>query len=157
VDNFGVKYVGKEHVNHLIDCIKTKLELTKDWARDLYCRIKLNWDYTAHTLNILMPGYIKKLLHKYKHCIPSKPQCCAYSPVPKQYSAKAQASLPINISPKLSLDDVKQIQRIIGSILYYPWAVNITLMMAFNSIAIKQNKQREQLALWKKPSSSSTI
>jgi hypothetical protein len=68
---------------------------------------------TAHTLNILMPGYIKKLLHKYKHCVPSKPQRCPYFPAPKQYGAKAQASLPINISPKLLPDDAKQIQRII--------------------------------------------
>ncbi len=157
VDDFGVRYVGKEHVDHLIDCIKTKYKLTKDWAGDLYCRIKLNWDYTAHTLNISMRGYIKKLLHKYKHCVPSKPQCCPYSPALKQYGAKAQASLPINISPKLLLDNVKQIQRIIQSFLYYPWAANITVLMAFSSIVIKQNKQREQLAQWKKPSNSLTI
>ncbi len=30
VDNFGVKYVGKEHVDHLIQCIKEKDKLTKD-------------------------------------------------------------------------------------------------------------------------------
>jgi hypothetical protein len=30
VDNFGVKYVGKKHVNHLIWCIKQKYELTED-------------------------------------------------------------------------------------------------------------------------------
>jgi hypothetical protein len=42
VDNFGVKYVGKEHVNHLNKCIKTRYKLTKDWAGDLYCGIKLN-------------------------------------------------------------------------------------------------------------------
>ncbi len=32
VDDFGIKYVGREHVNHLIKCIKEKYELTKDWA-----------------------------------------------------------------------------------------------------------------------------
>ncbi len=30
VDNFGVKYVGKEHVDHLICCIKQQYELTVD-------------------------------------------------------------------------------------------------------------------------------
>jgi hypothetical protein len=73
VDNFGVKYVGNEHVDHLIWCIKQKYQLTKDWTGDLYCGIKLNWDYDAHTLNISMPGYIKKLLQKNKYCMPSKP------------------------------------------------------------------------------------
>jgi hypothetical protein len=47
VDNFGMKYVGKEHTDHLIRCIKTKYELTEDWAGDLYCGIKLDWDYDA--------------------------------------------------------------------------------------------------------------
>jgi hypothetical protein len=30
VDNFGVKYVGCKHVEHLIACIKGKYELTED-------------------------------------------------------------------------------------------------------------------------------
>ncbi len=60
VDNFSEKYFGKEHVDHLIWCIKQKYELTKDWTGDLYCGIKLNWDYNVHTLDISMPGYIKR-------------------------------------------------------------------------------------------------
>jgi hypothetical protein len=30
-----------------------------------------------------MPGYIKKVLQKYKHPVPSKPQHCPYSLFPK--------------------------------------------------------------------------
>jgi hypothetical protein len=30
VDDFGVKYVGKEHVQHLITCLKEKYKLTED-------------------------------------------------------------------------------------------------------------------------------
>jgi hypothetical protein len=59
VDNFGVKYVGKEHVHHLIRCIKQQYELTEDWTGDLYCGIKLKWDYEAQTVDLSMPGYIK--------------------------------------------------------------------------------------------------
>jgi hypothetical protein len=40
-----VRYVAKEHMDHLIQCIKEKYKLTKDWTGDLYCRIKLKWDY----------------------------------------------------------------------------------------------------------------
>jgi hypothetical protein len=36
VDNFGIKYVGKDHVYHLIWCIKQKYELTKDWTSILF-------------------------------------------------------------------------------------------------------------------------
>ncbi len=140
MDNFGVKYGGKEHVDHLIKCIKTKYKLTKDWAGDLYCGIKLRWDYTTCTLDKSMPGYITKLLQKHKHHIPSKPQRCLYSPAPKQYGEQAQAPIPVDISSKLSPDDIKQIQQIVGSILYYAWAMDITVLMALSSIAIKQTK-----------------
>jgi hypothetical protein len=87
-----------------------------------------------------MPGYIKQLLLKYKHCMRNKPQHCPYAPAPKQYEAKTQAPLPVNISPKLSPGEIKEIQRIIGSILYYTQAVDITVLMALSSIAIKQSK-----------------
>ena len=35
VNDFGVKYVGREHVNHLIKRIKEKYELTEDWSGNL--------------------------------------------------------------------------------------------------------------------------
>jgi hypothetical protein len=31
-DDFGIKYVGKEHVDHLINCLKEKYKPNKDWA-----------------------------------------------------------------------------------------------------------------------------
>jgi hypothetical protein len=140
IDNFGVKYVGREHVEHLIACIKEKYKPTENWTGDLYCGIKLNWDYTARTLNISMPGYIKKILLKYKHCMPAQPQHCPYAPAPKQYGTAAQSPLPVDISPKLSPEEIKEIQRVIRSILYYTRVVNITVLMALSSIAIEQSK-----------------
>ena len=129
-----MKYVGKEHVQHLIRCIKETYEVTEDWTGDLYCGITLKWNYNQQWLDISMPGYIKKLLLKYKHRMPTKPQHCPYAPAPKQYGAKAQA--PLQLSP----DKIKEIQRVIGSILYYARAVDITVLMALSSIAIEQSK-----------------
>jgi hypothetical protein len=57
-----VKYVNEDDVNHLIASIKTTYTLTKDWTEDLYCRIVLSWDYINRTVDILMPGYVKKKL-----------------------------------------------------------------------------------------------
>jgi hypothetical protein len=82
----------------------------------------------------------KKLLQKYKHGQPAKNQHCPYSPALKQYGANAQAPLPTDVSPKLSPAELKVIQRVVGSILYYPRAVDITVLMALSSIAIKQTK-----------------
>ena len=32
VDDFGVKYVGREHVIHLIDILKQNYEISEDWS-----------------------------------------------------------------------------------------------------------------------------
>jgi hypothetical protein len=55
------KYVGKEHADHLIKCLKEKYTLTEDWTS---CGITLDWNYAARTLDISMPGYIKKKIGK---------------------------------------------------------------------------------------------
>ena len=70
--------------------------------------------------------------------MPTRPQHCPYSPSPKQYGAQAQAPLPIDISPKLVPAEIKEIQCIVGSILYYARAVDITVLMALSSIVIAQ-------------------
>jgi hypothetical protein len=115
-------------------------EVTEDWCGNLYFGMKLDWDYNACTLDILMPGYIKKLLLKYKHCMPNQPQHCPYPPSPKHYSVKAQALLLVIISLKLSPEEIKEIQCIVGSISYYAGAVDITVLMTLSSMAIEQTK-----------------
>ena len=64
VNNFGVKYVPQEDVDHLITSIKRTYSLTEDWTGNLYCGITLEWDYINRTVDILMPGYIKKKLQE---------------------------------------------------------------------------------------------
>ncbi len=61
INNFGVKYVGNKHTDHLIASINsTYKKLAEDWTGSLYCRIMLEWDYVGRMVNISMPGYIKK-------------------------------------------------------------------------------------------------
>jgi len=62
VDDFGVKYVGKKHADHLVNALKKNYNISEDWTGSLYCGITLDWNYTQRTLDISMPGYIKKQL-----------------------------------------------------------------------------------------------
>ncbi len=52
VDNFGVKYVNKDDVDHLIASMKKNYMLTKDWTGNLYCGIQLDWNYAGRTVDI---------------------------------------------------------------------------------------------------------
>jgi hypothetical protein len=91
------------------------------------------------TLDISMPGYVQKQLLKYIHVISSCPQYCPYSPPePKIYGSEAQSLLPLDTMHKLSDSKIKQVQKIVGSILYYARTVDMTVLMALSTIASKQ-------------------
>jgi hypothetical protein len=117
VDDFGVKYVGKDNVNHLITSMKKDYTLTKDWLRDQFCGIQLDWDYNKWTVDISMPRNVKKKLQEYGHIMKSWIQMCPYSPEPKKIGTEAQAPLPPDKSPKLNGKGIKRVQQIVGSIL----------------------------------------
>jgi hypothetical protein len=144
VDDFGVKYVNKEDVNHLVARIKSTYTLTKDWTGNLYCGINLDWDYDNRTVDILMPGYIKKKLQEYNHVRSKKIQTCPYTPAPKQFGSEAQCPLPADNSPPLTKKRIKCVQRIVGSILYYARAVDMMVSLALSTIAINQTKASEK-------------
>jgi hypothetical protein len=56
VDDFGVKYVGREHAKHLMACIKKNYNISSDWNGCAYCGLTLGWDYKNHTVDLYMPG-----------------------------------------------------------------------------------------------------
>ncbi len=60
VDDFGVKYVDKVDVDHLISSIKMTYKLTEDWTGNLHCGITLDWDYVGRTVDISILGYLYK-------------------------------------------------------------------------------------------------
>ncbi len=96
---FGVKYEKKEDADHLIASIKSTYRLTKDWTGNFYGSITLDWDYVNQTVDISMPGYIKKKLQEYNHVLPGQMQACPYTPAPKTFGAQAQTPLEVDSSP----------------------------------------------------------
>jgi hypothetical protein len=87
-----------------------------------------------------MPGYIKKQLAKYQKTKPKKPQHCPYQPQEKKYGKAAQETIPEDKTPLLNNTKVKRVQRVVGSILYYARAVDLSVLMALSSIASDQAK-----------------
>jgi hypothetical protein len=73
VDDFGVKYVGREHADHLMTCIKKNYNISSDRNGDAFCGLTLDWDYKKRTVDLYMRGYIKAALHKYQHAAPARP------------------------------------------------------------------------------------
>jgi hypothetical protein len=61
VDDFAVKYFGKQHAEHLRNALLKTYELTTDWTATVYSGITLKWDYKNKTCNISMPGYVSNV------------------------------------------------------------------------------------------------
>ena len=71
-------------------------------------------------------------------------QHCPYLPESKRYGADAQSPLPKDMLQKLNDKEIKQVQKIVGSILYYTRAVGMTVLMALSTIASEQTKGTER-------------
>jgi hypothetical protein len=67
VDNFGIKYVGQEHVMHLISTLKEHYELSEDWKGTKFIRLTFKWGYSGRKVHISMPGYIDDALTPFHH------------------------------------------------------------------------------------------
>jgi len=144
VDDFGVKYVGREHVIHLIDILKQNYEISEDWSGRKYIGITFDWDYLNRRVHLSMPGYITKALQHFGHEPPKRKQNLPYPHVIPNYGAPVQYVEPE--APSMQLDKEKRmyIQAITGTLLYYSCAVDPTMLVALNAIATQQSSPTEQ-------------
>ena len=145
VDDFGVKYVGEENAQHLINAIQTEgYKLSIDWSGTKYCGITLQWDWEMRTLTIPMPGYVQKMLARFKHELPPRNQYSSYQPQPKKYGKNEDDTIPVDNSPLLDEKRKRVVQQVIGTCLYYARAVDCTILPAISSIASTQAKATEE-------------
>jgi hypothetical protein len=144
INDFLVKYVGKEHPLHLIAALKEHYELTADWTASLYAGITLNWDYENCTCDLSMPGYVQTMLEKFGHPAPTKPEYSPYQHNQPQYGAPFQLTNPINDSAPLSDTEKVCIQSIVGTNWYYARSVDPTIITALSALASQQAKPTKQ-------------
>jgi hypothetical protein len=144
VDDFAVKYVGKQHAGHLINALLQIYELTTDWAAKIYSGMSLKWDYKNRTCDISMPGYVSNVLSKFQHDAPKHPQHTPSRYVTPVYGAKTQYATKVE-TPPLTAKQCLTIQKVTGSVLYYARAVDPTVLMSLNDIATEQTKATEKI------------
>jgi hypothetical protein len=135
VDNFGVKYVGKKHAGHLITTLCKHYKLSEDWEGTLYCGITLDWDYQNRTLGLSMANYVSKLRAKFQHQPPKQPQHSPHCAPPKKYGMAAHDPISPDTTPPIDAPHIKIVQQVIGGVLYYARAVDLTVLPALSAIA----------------------
>ena len=74
VDDFGIKYVGDDNLQHLASILREHYDISIDKTGTRYIGIQFDWDYERREVHLSMPGYVAKALKRFQHPTPSKPQ-----------------------------------------------------------------------------------
>ena len=139
VDDFGVKYVGEQHANHLIEVLKRFYDVADDWKGEKYVGITMDWDYQKRQVHLSMPGYVQEALARFKYKLRRKTDQ-PHKHEPPKYGATIQYAKEEDSSDLLNAKDTQLIQQITGTFLYYARAVNPTMLVALSAIASTQAK-----------------
>lgn len=87
-----------------------------------------------------MQGYIKDRLHKFQHNALKRAQHAPHKWNRPNYGAKVQPTMEEDTTMPLAPADIKRIQQIVGTILYYGHKVDLTMLAALSDIGAAQAK-----------------
>ena len=100
VDNFGVKYVNKADVHHLMSVLTQHYKIDTNWEGTRYVGLTLDWDYDNRVLHLPMPEYIEQAMVQFGHKPPAKPQRQPHPHTKPVYGAKMHTSQQLQTSNK---------------------------------------------------------
>ncbi|KAL7477035.1 hypothetical protein ACHAW6_002855, partial [Cyclotella cf. meneghiniana] len=148
VDDFGVKYIGKEHTLNFQSVIESSYPRSTNWTGDRYIGIMLDWDFVTKKVHLSMPGYVAKALKLFQHTCLTAPQHSLFPTKSIIYGAKKQYSTEAAKSPppwqkgqEVHPTSLRQIS--------FPWSChgpNSTLPHQCHCLAMRQPYPRHAIA-----------
>jgi hypothetical protein len=90
VDDFGIKYLKKEDLDHLIKSLEKYYEVTVDLEGKEYVKIELDWDYDKREVHLSMIPYLQKALRQFDNVVPTKREDSPYPHVEPKYGKYVQ-------------------------------------------------------------------
>ena len=133
--------------DHLRDVLKQHYYITEDWAGTKFAGIDIEWNYAPKhvdpTFHLCIREYIKDLLLRFGNKPTSKPQLSSHKHREIIYGAKTQMTHKEDTSPPLYEAGIKQIQSIVGAVLFYGRAIHKKLLVTLNYIGTNQAEATE--------------
>ena len=96
VDNFCVQYCSTEDADNCFSALRDKYLITVNMVATVYIRIKLEWDYMHRTITLSIPGYVRKVLHRFQNIMRGFKQYSPHTCAPIQYGQKVQYADPLD-------------------------------------------------------------
>ena len=144
VDDFGVKFTGRPGVDHLIAHLKLQYDLKVDWSGANYLGLTIAFDRQARTVSLSMPGYVKKALSRFASRGPFR-QVKSPQVYTAHYPRQGLQLVEPDSAPALTSNEVREVQEIVGSFLYYARAIDYTMLPAVNSISSEMASPTQSL------------
>ena len=142
VDDFGIKYLKKEDLDHLINTLKRYYDVSVDLDGKEFVKVELDWDYDKGEVHLSMEPYLRKALRQFDNLVPTKHRDSPYPHIEPTYGAKEQIA-EYDTSPAVGKEHQKHIQKVNGKFLWYGRAVDPTTLVPLSALAAQQSKPTE--------------
>ena len=140
--DFGIGYVGENHTQNLRQVLQEYYEISEDWKEFVFSGIELEWNYAAkhndRTCRLKIKGYIERVLLRFDHKIPNKPQISPYKHREIHYGAKVQVAPEEVDSPSVDAKGIKRVQAIVGALIFCGKSVDNKVLVSLNTIGNQQ-------------------
>ena len=98
----------------------------------------MDWHYKDRYVNVSMPGYIYKALARFNHTKPTRFQHTPHQWNEPIHGQQVQYTTEEDKSEKLDAKGKKLVQKLVGTFLYYGWALETPTLMVLNNIGTQQ-------------------
>eukprot|EP00804_Cyclotella_cryptica_P002314 CCRYP_004050-RA/>CCRYP_004050-RA protein AED:0.45 eAED:0.45 QI:0/-1/0/1/-1/1/1/0/165 len=118
VDNFGIKYLSQDDLDHLLAALRKYYDVTVDLTGKEYVKIELDWDYANKRVHLSMAPYLQKALRPFDNLVPTQRQDSPYPYTEPKYGAKQQFA-EYDTSTPAGKEDQKHVQQVTGKFNWY--------------------------------------
>ena len=136
VDDFGISAPDGEE-QHLLTALRELYPITVDSEGKKYNGFTLDFDYINRWVDLSMPGYVEHALNQFNH----KTTKNTHSPehyTPITYGGSKTQLTKQDTSPLLTPAEVKHVQEVVGTFLWYARCIDGTMLGAINRIGSRQ-------------------
>ena len=140
VDDFGIKYTNKDDIDFLITTIQKDYKVTIDWTGSNYLGPYIRLGLQQQNCRPLHARIHRHRTTSFPTSNTIKPQHSPHAWTAPTYGAATQWAIDADDSPPLQSTDLKTLQQILGTLLYYARAIDNTMLVAISTLASVQAK-----------------
>ena len=144
VDNFGIKYLNREDLDHLIQLLEKYYDVSVNLEGKEFVKIQLDWDKENRKVHLSMAPYLQKALRQFDNMVPTKCQDSPYPYTEPKYGAKQQFA-EYDTSDPVGNDEQKYAQKVTGKFNWYAQGVDATILTPSSALSAQQAKPTQAM------------